>query len=103
MSTIPNLSASMKEPPSTAGTIGIETERVDPYTLQMIDQLFPGHHGIRFLAGILRQASVKQLVLPELDFPEVADVAVITVQSLRILARLIGFSYDTTEKYIVVL
>ncbi len=103
MSTIPNLSASMEEPPSTAGTVGIEKECVDPYTLQMIDQLFPGHHGIQFLAGILRQASVKQLALPELAVPEGTDVAVITVQSIRTLARLIGFSYDTTEKYIVVL
>src|SRR6266496_790574 len=103
MSTIPNLSASMEEPPSTAGTVGIEKECVDPYTLQMIDQLFPGHHGIQFLAGILRQASVKQLALPELAVPEGTDVAVITFQSIRTLARLIGFSYDTTEKYIVVL
>ncbi len=86
-----------------AETAGIEKERVDPYTLQIIDQLFPGHHGIQFLAGILRQASVKQLALPELALPEVTDVAVITVQSIRTLAQLIGFSYDTTEKYIVVL
>ncbi len=86
-----------------AEAAGIEKERVDPYTLQIIDQLFPGHHGLQFLAGILRQASVKQLALPELALPEITDVAVITVQSLRTLAQLIGFSYDTTEKYIVVL
>ena len=90
-------------PSQAAPVTGVEKERVDPYTLQIIDQLFPGHHGTQFLARILRHASIKQLALPELAFPEVADVAVITVQSLRALARLIGFSYDTTEKYIVVL
>ena len=101
MINMPNIS--MDEPLSTGEIVGVEKERVDPYTLQIIDQLFPGHHGIQFLARILRQASIKQLALPELAFPEVTDVAVITVQSLRALARLIGCSYDTTEKYIVVL
>ena len=37
----------------------------------------------------------------ELGLSEAADVAVITVQSLRVLARLIGLSYETTEKYVV--
>ncbi len=88
---------------STLPAGGVEQERVDPFTLQVIDQLFPGHHGVKFLAALLRLATVKQRTLPELGVPETADVAVITVQSIRTLARQIGLSYDTAEKYIVVL
>ncbi len=80
---------------------GVLWERVDPYTLRVIDMLFPGHHGTKFLAGLLRLAEAKQLALPELGLSEIADVAVITVQSLRTLAKQLGLSYDTTEKYIV--
>jgi len=78
-------------------------ERVDPYTLYVIDQLFPSRHGIRVLAGLLRQATVKQLALPEFGLPDASDVAVVTVQNLRLLSRMIGIAYDTLEKYIVVL
>lgn len=87
---------------NTDTATGVATERVNPYTLQVIDQLFPGRHGLNFLAGVLRLAEVKQLALPDLDQREVTDVAVITVQNLRVLSQLIGLSYDTTEKYIVV-
>src|SRR5436305_14102769 len=83
--------------------IGVEPERVDPRTLQIVEQLFPGHHGLQFLAAILRLALAKQLALPELGFSEETSIAVITIQSIRALAKLIGYSYDTTEKYIVVL
>ena len=78
-------------------------ERVDPYTLYVFSELFPGQHGLRILAGLLRQATVKQLVLPELGLVDASDVAVVTVQSVRLLSQLVGVAYDTLEKYIVVL
>lgn len=78
-------------------------ERVDPYTLHVVSQLFPGQHGIRVLASLLRQATVKQLALPEFGLVDVCDVAIVTAQNLRLLSRAIGIAYDTLEKYIVVL
>src|SRR5258707_1033890 len=86
---------------SATTAAGVPQERVDPYTLQIIDHLFPAHHGLDILAKLLRQAQVKQLALPNLGLPEVTDVAVIAVKSLRKLAELIKVSYDTTEKYIL--
>ncbi|HLZ59691.1 MAG TPA: hypothetical protein VKR06_22305, partial [Ktedonosporobacter sp.] len=59
-------------------------------------------HGLDFLARLLRQAEAKQLTLPELGLPDLSDVAVITAQSVRALAKQLGLSYDTTEKYVVV-
>jgi len=81
---------------------GVPKERVATSTLYLLERLFPGQHGIDFLARLLRHAQQKQLVLPEMG-PDITDVAVITVQSLRTLAHLINLSYDTTEKYVVTL
>ena len=81
---------------------GVPKERVAASTLYLLERLFPGQHGIDFLARLLRHAQQKQLVLPEMG-PDITDVAVITVQSLRTLAHLINLSYDTTEKYVVTL
>src|SRR5690348_14984354 len=75
----------------------IQQVQVDAYTLQVVQQLFP--RGIEFLALVLRLAIVKQLSLS--DLPEVTDVAVLSLQSIRVLSKRIGWSYDTTEKYIV--
>lgn len=88
---------------SSPSEIGVTKDRVDPYTLYLIEYLFPGRHGVKFLASLLQQATIKQLALPELDLPEITDVAVITSQNLRKLSALLGVAYDTTEKYIVVL
>ncbi|MBE3561329.1 MAG: hypothetical protein IMW89_19225, partial [Ktedonobacteraceae bacterium] len=93
-------SAATRHPPSSVE--GIPKERVAASTLYLLERLFPGQHGIDFLARLLRHAQEKQLVLPDMG-PDITDVAVITVQSLRTLARLINLSYDTTEKYIVTL
>ncbi|MBA2677567.1 MAG: hypothetical protein H0U76_04115 [Ktedonobacteraceae bacterium] len=90
--------------PSRAGNTdppGVAPERVDSRTLQIIEHLFPGNKGIEFLALLLRFATIKQLALPGLDLLESTDVAVITLQSIRELSKRIGWSYDTTEKYVV--
>jgi hypothetical protein len=79
-------------------TEGIPKERVNPLTLQVVQHLFP--QGIAFLALLLRYAVVKQFALP--DWPAAVDAAVIHVSSLRQLAQMIGWSYDTVEKYVVV-
>src|SRR5579859_6396385 len=98
----PSWSDAPPEPPSLIPiAIGVAKERVDPRTLQLIERLFPGHHGLDFLARLLRQAEAKQLSLPDLGLPDVCDVAVITAQSVRVLAQLLDLSYDTTEKYVV--
>ncbi|HLZ62619.1 MAG TPA: hypothetical protein VKR06_37210, partial [Ktedonosporobacter sp.] len=94
-------SSTHHKPPSSVPAAGVPRERVDPRTLQLIERLFPGHHGLDFLARLLRQAEAKQLSLPDLGLPDVCDVAVITAQSVRVLAQLLGLSYDTTEKYVV--
>jgi hypothetical protein len=86
----------LPEPPT-----GVQQERVDPYTLQIIEQLFPSHKGLTFLAALLCHAQVKQLALPGLGLPEVMDVAVIQMQSIRELSKKIGWGYDTTDKYVV--
>jgi hypothetical protein len=79
--------------------VSVPLERVDSYTLQVIGQLFPAPtNGIEFLALLLRWARVKQL---SLGVEESRDVAIITVQSIRELAKLIGLAYETTHKYIL--
>src|SRR5579883_617769 len=84
--------------PLTSAPAGVPTERVDSYTLQIVDQLFPSPcSGLEFLALLLRLAIAKQVAL-EMGK---ADVAEITVQSIRHLAKLIGWSYETTHKYVV--
>lgn len=89
------------EDPEPSGTLmpaGVEAERVDPHTLQAIDQLFPSPcSGLEFLALLLRLAICKQMALANM---EMADVAEVTVQSIRVLASKIGWSYETTHKYV---
>ena len=78
---------------------GVSTERVDPQTLYAVSQLFPAPtNGLEFLALLLRLAMVKQLALAGIG---IADVAEITVESIRQLAKKIGLSYETTHKYVV--
>ena len=74
--------------------------RVDQYTLEIIQQIFPTpNKGLEFAASILRYAQVMQNVLPGLeDLGE--HVAVINVRTLRMLAKLINWGYDTTHKYV---
>jgi hypothetical protein len=78
--------------------LGVPTERVAPETLQAVDSLFPAPtSGLEFLALLLRLAIAKQMALAEMGL---ADVAEISVPSIRKLAALIGWSYDTTDKYV---
>lgn len=85
-------------PSGTCAPVGIDTERVNSHTLQAIDQLFPSPcSGLEFLALLLRLAICKQMAMAGM---EVADVAEITVQSIRVLAGKIGWSYETTHKYV---
>lgn len=79
--------------------IGVPQERVDPHTLELLERLF-GTKGLQFLAAFLRLAEAKQHALADLG---VADCAVITTKTIRELAKRIGWGYDTTEKYLVVL
>ncbi|GAC1508197.1 MAG: hypothetical protein NVS2B12_23490 [Ktedonobacteraceae bacterium] len=74
---------------------------VDPYTLEIIQQIFPApNKGLEFVAGILRFAQIAQNVLPGLeDLGE--HIAIINVRTIRILAKSIGWGYDTTHKYVV--
>lgn len=82
----------------------LETEilkQVDLSTLQIIHKLFTGPgNGPAFLAHILRFAEVKQMAFPGIE--GTADVAVITLQTIRELAKKIHWGYDTTHKYVVV-
>jgi hypothetical protein len=76
-------------------------EQVDLSTLQIIHKLFTGPgNGPAFLAQILRFAEVKQMAFPGIE--GAADVAVITLQTIRELAKKIHWGYDTTHKYVVV-
>jgi hypothetical protein len=86
---------------TTSGVVeGVPNEKVDSYTLQVIEQIFPRPaSGVQFLALLLRLASIKQMAFDEAA--EHKEVAAITVQSIRVLARMIGWSYDTTQKYVL--
>jgi hypothetical protein len=87
------------DPSGSCAPIGVSTERVAPETLQAVDQLFPAPcNGLEFLALLLRLAICKQMALANMGM---ADVAEITVQSIRILAKKIGWSYESTHKYVV--
>lgn len=87
------------EPSGISAPVGVATERVDPHTLQAVDQLFPSPcSGLEFLALLLRLAICKQMALANM---EMADVAEISVQSIRMLAKKIGWSYESTHKYVV--
>ena len=74
--------------------------RVDQYTLGVIQQIFPmPNKGLEFTANILHYAQVVQNLLPGLeDLGQ--QVAVINVRTIRILAKLISWGYDTTHKYV---
>ncbi len=77
----------------------VNVEHVDPHTLLVIEKLFPTPtSGLEFLALLLRLAIIKQLAH---GLGESHNVAVVTVQSIRVLAKLIGWSYETTHKYVV--
>jgi hypothetical protein len=78
---------------------GIARECVDTHTLTALEQLL-GAKGLQFLATFLRLAEAKQHAFAEMD---PADCAVITAKTIRELATRIGWGYDTTEKYLVVL
>jgi hypothetical protein len=80
-------------------SVGIPQESVDTHTLNALEQLL-GAKGLQFLATFLRQAEAKQHAFAETD---TADCAVITAQTIRDVAKRIGWGYDTTEKYLVVL
>ncbi len=75
--------------------------RVDPYTLEIIQQIFPApNKGLEFTARILRLAQIVQNSLPGLE--DWGDhVAVINVRTIRTLAQSIDWGYDTTHKYII--
>jgi len=76
-------------------------EQVDPSTLQIIHKLFTGPgNGPAFLARILCFAEVKQMAFPGIE--GTTDVAVITLKTIRELAKKIHWGYDTTHKYVVV-
>lgn len=82
--------------------VGVPQERVDPHTLEVIQLLWKSK-GLQFLAAFLCLASAKQCSLPGLGTLGTFDCAVITARSIRQLASRIGWGYDTTEKYLVVL
>jgi hypothetical protein len=87
------------EPSDALAPVGVSTERVDSYTLQVVEQLFPAPtSGLEFLALLLRLAISKQMAMADMGM---ADVAEISVQSIRVLASKIGRSYETTHKYVV--
>jgi len=98
--------ALLHDPPTNRDddhSMGVPRERVDAHTLEVIRLLFK-EKGLLFLAALLRQAQVKQRALPGLG---VADCAVITAKTIRELATRISqpgssWSYDTTEKYLVI-
>ena len=74
-------------PQSAARTSGVEKERVDPYTLETIEQLMPFHHGIQSLVAILRLAMAKQIALPEVGLqvkPSTRVPACIGRDSIRV-------------------
>ncbi len=73
---------------------------VDQYTLTVIQQIFPTpNKGLEFTAKVLRYAQVVQNTLPGLeDLGQ--HVAVINVRTIRLLAKLIEWGYDTTHKYV---
>ncbi|EFH84094.1 hypothetical protein Krac_5112 [Ktedonobacter racemifer DSM 44963] len=79
--------------------VGVARERVQLATLEAIEKLFPSPmNGIEFLGLVLRYATIKQLTLP--SFAQEQSFAVITVKNIRVLSKLIGWSYDTTHKYV---
>ncbi|GHO49373.1 hypothetical protein [Ktedonospora formicarum] len=85
-----------------ARQLGIPQERVHHSILEAVQKLFPSPmNGIEFLGLVLRYANVKQLSLPNFAQGEKKNVAVITVKNIRALSKLIGWSYDTTNKYVV--
>src|SRR5579884_18323 len=77
-------------------------KRVDSTRLRLIHQLFPASTttdggGLVFLARLLDLATPSCRAARDGE----PEGAVIAVQSIRELARRIGWSYDTTHKYVV--
>ncbi|GCE31024.1 hypothetical protein KDA_65080 [Dictyobacter alpinus] len=85
---------------SSAIAHSADYEQVDPYTLDIIARLFPSS-GLEFLALVLRNATIKQNVLPGMD-GHMEKVAVISTRTIRTLASTIKWGYDTTHKYVTV-
>jgi hypothetical protein len=89
-----------ERPVSAPDAVPALFEQVDPSTLQVVNCLFPRPtSGVAFLALLLQLAQIKQRASGE-GFDQ--EMAVITVQSIRDLSRLIGWGYDTTHKYVVI-
>lgn len=70
--------------------------------LHIVEHVFPGTNGVKFLASILRYAEIKQNTLPGMEDLG-KHVAIIQTRTLHTLAKKIGWGYDTTHKYIIVL
>jgi hypothetical protein len=87
--------------PSYSGSAPDILRRTDPSRTQIIQQIFcsPGN-GPQILFQMLRFAEVKQMALPGIEGQ--TDVAVISLQNLRELAKKIHYGYDTTHKYVIV-
>lgn len=85
-------------PSSILAPVEVTIEQVEESTRQMIARLFPATgRGLDFLARFLRLTIVKQVAQAGAG---PVDVAEISVTGIRQLAPLIGWSYDTTEKYV---
>jgi hypothetical protein len=87
--------------PSYSGPAPDILRRTDPSRTELVMQIFgsPGN-GPEILFQMLRFAEVKQMALPGVEGQ--TDVAVISLQNLRELAKKIHFGYDTTHKYVIV-
>jgi hypothetical protein len=87
--------------PSYSGLASDILRRTDPSRIELVRQIFdsPGN-GPEFLFQMLHFAEVKQMALPGVE--GLTDVAVISLQNLRELAKKIHFGYDTTHKYVIV-
>src|SRR5579875_1959766 len=89
----------LASPPDAASGL---FKRVDSTRLRLIHQLFPASTatdggGLVFLARLLALATPSCRAARDGE----PEGAVIAVQSIRELARRIGWSYDTTHKYVV--
>ncbi|GHO98078.1 hypothetical protein KSF_081260 [Reticulibacter mediterranei] len=87
--------------PSYSGSAPEILRRTDPSRTQIVQQIFgsPGN-GPEILFQMLRFAEVKQMALPGMEGQ--TDVAVVSLQNLRELAKKIHYGYDTTHKYVIV-
>lgn len=83
--------------------LGVDYDRIDPYTCRVIHTLFPPHTcGFAFFTGLLRNAIVKQCALPDNLADVRRDAAVVSIKGYAELSLRLGLSYDTTHMYLVV-